>query len=309
MLACLLTHSPTCWQTQLQYGVCVFRDTGLDDDAHVAFSKRFGALDNIRRYMAGGRQPRYAHYELFDAGNIDEATLAPLDPDSARAHANRGNGLWHADSSFNPRRASFSLLRAVELPPPGHGGDTDFADARTAFEELPADLREELLRHAYVGAHSMAHSRKLGSPAFFADVDPAAATAPPMQRHRVVQRHEPSGRTALYVGAHLHHIEDGNGGGEEIPGSWELVQRLNRHVAQPRYTTSVRWEQPGDLVIWDNRCVLHRAGAGTFAGKYKRDMRRTTVHDDSPTAWGLNSTDAQWSGPYVPVAQPKPAKA
>ncbi|KAK6957123.1 hypothetical protein Daesc_002408 [Daldinia eschscholtzii] len=273
-----------------KYGVCVFRNTGLDDLAHVKFSERFGELDNIRRYLVGGRKPRYELYELFDAGNIDAETGGILDPESARAHSNRGNGLFHADSTFNPRRASFSLLRACELPPPGYGGNTDFADSRTAFEELPEDLREELLSHDYVGAHSMAHSRKLGSPAFFEDVDP---TKSPMQRHRIAQLHEPSGRMNLFIGAHLHHIEED---GKEIPNSWDLVQKLNQHATQKKYTTSVQWDNPSDLVIWDNRCVLHRAGSGTFEGKYKRDLRRTTVHDDSPTAWGLNAKDTVWQG-------------
>ncbi|KAI6082968.1 taurine catabolism dioxygenase [Hypoxylon rubiginosum] len=274
-----------------KYGVCVFRNTGMDDAAHVRFSARFGELDNIRRYLIGGRKPRYDLYELFDAGNIDGDTDTILDPASARAHSNRGNGLFHADSSFNPRRASFSLLRACALPPPGHGGNTDFADSRTAFDELPGDLRERLLAHDYVGAHSMAHSRKLGSPEFFADVDPT--TASPMQRHRVAQRHEPSGRMNLYVGAHLHHIEED---GKEISDSWELVQRLNAHATQKKYTTTVPWYSPSDMVIWDNRCVLHRAGGGTFEGKFRRDLRRTTVHDDSPTAWGCNSKDVVWQG-------------
>ncbi|KAI1141328.1 taurine catabolism dioxygenase [Hypoxylon sp. FL0543] len=281
-----------------KYGFCVFRDTGLDDTAHVEFSERFGQLDNMRRYLVGGRKPRYDLYELFDAGNIDSETGSVLDPESPRAHSNRGNGLFHVDSSFNPRRASYCLLRACELPPPGNGGNTDFADSRTAFEELPDDLRDELLSHDYVGAHSMAHSRKLASPVFFEDIDPAKGT---MTRHRIVQVHEPSGRTNLYIGAHLHHIEED---GKEIPNSWDLVQRLNQHATQKKYTTTVEWHSPGDMVIWDNRCVLHRAGSGTFEGKYKRDLRRTTVHDDSPTAWGLNPQDSVWLG-FNAQAKPK----
>ncbi|TGJ79505.1 hypothetical protein E0Z10_g9257, partial [Xylaria hypoxylon] len=148
-----------------------------------------------------------------------------------------------------------------------------------------------------VGAHSVMHSRKLGSPEFFADLDPTGA---PMYRHRILQRHEPSGRMNLYVGAHLHHIESFPGGhsnvthgeklrsGEEILDSWALVQKLNAHATQAKYVVSVPWLDPTDLVIWDNRAVLHRVGSGTFEGKYIRDVRRTTVHDDSPTAWGLN---------------------
>ncbi|KAI1440638.1 taurine catabolism dioxygenase [Annulohypoxylon stygium] len=274
-----------------KHGFCVFRKTGLDDPTHVEFSTRFGDLDNIKRYLGGGRLPRYALFELFDAGNIDGETNTILPVDSARAHSNRGNGLFHVDSSFNPRRASFSLLRACELPPPGNGGNTDFADSRTAFDELPVELKEELLKNDYVGAHSMAHSRKLGSPAFFADVDPSAGT---MQRHRLLQKHEPSGRMNLYIGAHMHHIEDKDG--REIPGSWDLVQRLNEFATQKKYTTTVEWHDVGDMIIWDNRCVLHRAGGGAFEGKYRRDLRRTTVHDDSPTAWGCNSKDTVWTG-------------
>lgn len=290
-----------------QYGVCVFRNTGLTDESHVAFSRRFGELDNIRRYLVGGRKPRYGLYELFDAGNLTEDNQNVLAPDSVRAHSNRGNGLWHVDSSFNPRRAGFSLLRACALPPPGHGGNTDFADSRTAFEELPADLKQGLLAHDYVGAHSMAHSRKLGSPDFFRDMDVLSNV--PLYRHRIVQEHGPSGRMNLYVGTHIHHLEDlhhnndnnqengaGAGIGEEIPGSWELIQELNRHATQPKYQTSVEWHDIGDLVIWDNRCVLHKAGGGSFEGRFKRDLRRTTVHDDGPAAWGVNDRESVWPG-------------
>ncbi|KAI1757929.1 alpha-ketoglutarate-dependent 2,4-dichlorophenoxyacetate dioxygenase [Xylaria castorea] len=320
-----------------KYGVCVFRNTGLSDAAHVSFSARFGELDNIERYLTNGRKPRCAHLELFDAGNVSLEPAAagnekptPLDPSSARAHANRGNGLFHVDSSFNPRRASFSLLRAAQLPPPETGGDTLFADSRTAAEELDDDDDEEeeeggLLsaflaggegkgkgegggekdgRGGLVGVHSMAHSRKLGSPAFFADLDP---TLFPMTRHRVLQRHEPSGRMNLYVGAHLHHIEDSlppdanwESRSGEIPDSWDLVQKLNAHVTQEKYVVAVPWHDPSDLIIWDNRAVLHRAGPGTFQGKYIRDLRRTTVHDDSPTAWGLNDPGMAFSGFFTP---------
>ncbi|KAI1323380.1 taurine catabolism dioxygenase [Xylariaceae sp. FL0255] len=290
-------------EAMAKYGVCVFRNTDLNDAEHVAFSERFGDLDNIRRYLMGGRKPRYDLYELFDAGNIAEDG-GVLDPNSPRAHYNRGNSLWHVDSSFNPRRASFSLLRACALPPAGHGGNTDFADSRTAFDELPEDLKRELLAHDYVGAHSIAHSRKLASPEFFKDMDPLKT--PPMHRHKIVQLHEPSGRTNLYIGSHMHHIEEG---GVEVPHSWELVQKLNKHATREKYRTSIEWHNTGDMIIWDNRCVLHRAGDGTFEGKFKRDLRRTTVHDDSPTAWGVNDPGSVWQGFDSDGARTNPIKA
>ena len=261
----------------------------MSDDEHVEFSKRLGELDNVSRYLQG-RKLRYKHVELFDAGNLDDQNNI-IDPDSPRAHGSRGNNIFHVDSSFNPRRASFSLLRAVAVPPPETGGNTEFADSRTAWDELPEDLKRELLENDYVGSHCMAQSRKLGSPEYFKDVEPEKA---PQSKHKVAQLHEPSGRMNLYVGAHLHHIE---GEGMTAEKSAELLRRLNEHVTQEKYRVSVSWDQPGDMVMWDNRCVLHRAGKWTGGGKYKRDLRRTTVHDDSPTAWGLNPTDTAMPGP------------
>jgi len=240
---------------------------------------RLGALDNVRRYLTAGRKLRYAHYELFDAGNVAEDGTV-LDPEAPRSHYNKGNMLFHVDSSFNPRRASWSLLRAVVLPPRGTGGETEFADSRTAFEELDPDLKRELLERDFVGAHTLLQSRKKGSPEFFKDLDP---TSQPMVRHKVVQRHEPSGQMNLYLGNHCHHIE-----GLEKEKSDELVEKLIRHVTQEKYVVKVDWEDVGDIVAWDNTCVWHRATGGSFEGKYMRDMRRTTVHDDSPTAWGYN---------------------
>ena len=104
-----------------------------------------------------------------------------------------------------------------------------------------------------------------------------------MARHRLAQIHEGSGRVNLYVGAHLHHIE-----GISLEESAKLRDTLNKHVTQPKYLYTFEWEQPGDMIMWDNRALLHRAAGGSFAGKYRRDLRRTTVHDDSANAWGLN---------------------
>lgn len=175
------------------------------------------------------------------------------------------------------------MLLAHEIPPPGNGGQTEFADTRTAFEELPSDLKEELLREDYVAAHTLSHSRKTAAPEFFKDLDPWQSK---MYRHKIAQRHTPSDRMNLYIAAHAHHIED-------VPAdkSEQLLSSLMTHATQKKYVMGVDWLNSSDMVMWDNRCVMHRACGGAFAGKYKRDLRRTTVHDDSPTAWGLQSKD------------------
>ncbi|PVI07569.1 taurine catabolism dioxygenase [Periconia macrospinosa] len=271
-----------------KYGVLVFRATNLTDDTHVAFSARIGALDNIKRFLTNGRKMRYTHYELFDAGNVDEQGN-PIDPTAPRSHYNKGNLLFHTDSSFNPRRASWSLLHAVKLPPPGTGGETEFADSRTAWDELDEGIKRRIEEGGYVGAHTLLHSRKLGSPDYFKDLDPWSEG---MARHKVLQVHEPSGRQTLYLGAHCHHLErlsgDGAGRGVEVEESEELLEMLKKHMTQQKYVLRVDWLSEGDLVAWDNTSVLHRATGGKFEGNYVRDMRRTTVHDDSSTAWGYN---------------------
>ncbi|KAG0647565.1 Alpha-ketoglutarate-dependent 2 [Hyphodiscus hymeniophilus] len=268
-----------------KYGVCAFRNTGLDDKGHVDFSRRFGDLDDIRPYMTADRKLRYSYYELFDAGNIDDNGNLN-EPDSPRAQYNKGNGLFHVDSSFNPRRASFSILRAVVLPPLDAGGNTDFADTRAAFADLPEDLKKTLIQKDYVVAHSLHHSRKVAAPEFFKDIDPTVLN---MNKHRLVQLHEPSGRMNLYIAAHAHHIE-----GLPADKSTQLLKDLMDHATQEKYRLSFQWKDPSDMVIWDNTSVMHRAGK--LLGRYPRDMRRTTVHDASSQAWGLNSQQAKNPG-------------
>lgn len=257
----------------------MFRKTCLTDESHIAFAKQFGELDDITPYIKAGRPHRLKYEELFDVSNV-EMNGEVLDPDTPRGHANRGNSIFHVDSSFNPRRAGYSLLLAHQLPPPGNGGQTAFADTRAAFDDLPPDLKDELKRKNYVAAHSMHHSRKLASPEYFADLNPLDH---PMGRHRLVQVHEPSGRDNLYMAAHVHHIE-GLGKTE----SQTLINGLFQHATQEKYVLLVEWENAGDLVIWDNTCTMHRSVGGPFMRKFKRDMRRATVHDSSSHAWGLN---------------------
>ena len=181
------------------------------------------------------------------------------------------------DSSFNPRRAGYSLLRAHELPPKGTGGNTEFADARTAYDELPEDLKTELFEKDYVVCHSLYHSRKTASPESLPDVNPEDHF---MSRHKLIQRHEPSGKMNLYIASHAHHVE-----GVSREKSKEIIDTVYKHACQPKYVVSIEWKNDGDLVLWDNCAVMHRAAGGSFEGKYRRDMRRATVHDGSVHAW------------------------
>jgi alpha-ketoglutarate-dependent 2,4-dichlorophenoxyacetate dioxygenase len=263
----------------LQYGVAVLRKTNLDDKSHIELARKFGELDDVKPYNKAGRKNRLDHDELFDVGNI-EADNTLVAPNSPRAQANKGNSFFHVDSSFNPRRAGYSLLLAHELPPPNTGGATEFCDTRAAWDDLPEDLKRDLLLKDYIACHSILHSKKLAAPDYFANVEPIDF---PMGRHRLVQPHERSGRTNLYLAMHIHHIE-----GLTAAKSQALFDMLFKHATEERYKLCIEWHDIGDLVIWDNTCTMHRAVGGAFAYKYRRDMRRATVHDDSSQAWGLN---------------------
>jgi len=208
---------------------------------------------------------------------------------------------FHVDSSFNPRRASYSILRAVVLPPPEAGGNTDFTDTRAAFTDLPEDLKETLIKKNYVVAHSLHHSRKIAAPEFFRDVDP---TSFKMSKHYLIQQHETSGCMNLYVAAHAHHIE-----GLSAEESSQLLKQLMDHATQEKYQMSLQWRNVGDFVIWDNTAVMHKAGKMT--GRFPRDMRRTTVHDNSSQAWGLNQEGEKNPGfdAYAVTGLPPPRAA
>ena len=144
------------------------------------------------------------------------------------------------------------------------------------------------MREDYVAAHNLWHSRKKAAPEFWKDVKPEEY---PFGRHRLVQTHEASGRTNLYIANHVHHIE-----GLPEKESTELIEKLLKHASRPKFVTRVDWENDGDLIVWDNTCVMHRAAGGSYEGKFKRDMRRTTVHDTSSQAWGLNERTTKRMG-------------
>jgi len=161
------------------------------------------------------------------------------------------------------------------------GGHTAFADTRTAYDDLSPESKDRLQRNNYIACHSTHHSRKLASPEYFAKVNPLDY---PMGRHYLLQQHEASGRMNMYIASHVHHLE----GPESVEKMQVLFSELYTHATQEKYVVEIPWSQPGDLIIWDNTCTMHRAVGGPFLRKHKRDMRRATVHDSSSQAWGLN---------------------
>jgi alpha-ketoglutarate-dependent 2,4-dichlorophenoxyacetate dioxygenase len=252
---------------QNRWGVTVWRDTGLTDESHIAFSRTFGHLELSPG--ASGRRTRFRHPELFDASNLD-ADGNILDNEMVRLN-NRGNRLWHTDSSFMPVRSAYSLLLCHEAPP--EGGPTWFADTRSAYEDLPQGMKDRL--EGLVAEHSYWWSRmKAGYPFTEAEID-----AKPSARHPLVHVHPGSGRKALYIAAHARDIV-----GMPREEGRALLAELTAFATQPQYVFAVHY-RPGDMVIWDNLCSMHRGGEFDDIA-HRRDMRRTTVReaDAAPAA-------------------------
>ncbi|TLD18230.1 alpha-ketoglutarate-dependent 2-4-dichlorophenoxyacetate dioxygenase [Venturia nashicola] len=282
-----------------KYGVLVFRNAHLDDHRHVAFAHQFGELDDIKPHIAAGRKNRFPSDKLFDVSNLNDDGSV-LQPGTPRYETGLGNGLFHVDSSFNPRRAGYSLLRAHQLNPKGTGGGTEFADTRTAWDILPDAKKRELMEKDYIIGHSLWYSRKKAAPEseYLKTINPKEHF---ISRHRLLQTHASSGRKNLYIAAHAMQVEDPDYAspspgppGKLLPEdeASKIIDEIWNFCQQPELTLKVDWENDGDLLIWDNTCVMHRSGPGTYHGKFVRDMRRATVHDGTTTIPSLHTTSS-----------------
>lgn len=242
------------------YGVTVWRNTGLDDESHIAFSRIFGHVEFAPRLPNG--LYRHAHRELFDASNLD-ARGEILQDELLRLHK-RGDRLWHTDSSFMELRSAQSLLLCHEAP--SVGGQTWFADTRSAYEDLPQAMKDRI--EPLTAIHSLWWSRsRAGFPLTEEEID-----AKPHARHPLVHVHQGSGRKALYVAAHARDIV-----GMSREEGRALLRELIEFATQPQYVFSVSYRR-GDLVIWDNLCSMHRGGEYDDMHE-RRDMRRTTIRE------------------------------
>jgi alpha-ketoglutarate-dependent 2,4-dichlorophenoxyacetate dioxygenase len=254
-----------------EHAVCVLPDQHLEDEQQIAFSRFYGPLEvspGIGRQ--GGEVPanaRIRHREIFDISNLDQSG-GILGENNPRAAFMRGNELWHTDSSFREESAAWSMLHAKAVPPAG--GDTEFADTRAAYDALPDAMKKRL--PGLVAEHSLWHSRaKLGG--YVPTEDERKSY--PSALHKVVRRHPGSGRIALYIAAHASHVV-----GMPAEEGQALLAELMEFATQPQFVYRHKW-QVGDLVIWDNRCTMHRATPFDATGQV-RDLRRTTIIDTTP---------------------------
>jgi len=254
-----------------RFSVLVFPGQAIDDAAQVAFSERFGPLETTR---AGANGAGGKLIVLTNIGPSDGRIASATDKQVLN---NRANQSWHHDSSFKPVPARASMLSAREIP--AEGGNTEFASMRAAYAELPEVLKAAV--RGRVAVHDFGWSRSRVDPALVTDAERAVWR--PVRQPMVV---EGTYGPALYLGAHAARVE----GMSEQEGR-DLIERLMAFATQPRFIYSHRWA-PHDLLLWDNRAVLHRATPFHSAAE-RRHMVRTTIAGDGPPLAAASPTSGR----------------
>ena len=239
-----------------EYSVLVFPGQNMSDEAQLRLTEALGEPEES--HVAFGRTG-----EIVYIGTIGNVVDAETKRDDADPHtrSQKGNNLWHSDSSFRRIPSYVSILHAYEVP--DQGGETEFVSQRAAYGRLSPERQQEIddlhVLHDYV------FSRTKAAPVH----DNHAASLPPIEQ-KLVRTNPRNGRPNYYVGSHARSIIGWSG-----IESRQLIDELNESATAPEHRWTQRW-QPGDTVIWDNRCVLHR-GTGYDADRYRRHMRQSRV--------------------------------
>ncbi len=257
-----------------QYGVLVFHGQKLSQAQQIGFASAFGQLD-IGLNKISQTKGRLDYPELLDISNLTrEGEIAPAG--HKRMAGALANQLWHSDSSFQAVPGKYSMLSAVTLPGPSvmGAGETEFADMRAAYDALPEAMQAKL--EGLVAEHFALYSRIwLGDE----DWTDAQKRGMPPVRWKIVRTHPASGRESLFIGAHANRVL-----GWPVPEGRMFLLDLLEHATQRQFVYRHDW-RVGDLVIWDNRCTLHRGRP--YDMTRRRELRRTTTNDIEAVNEGL----------------------
>jgi len=248
-----------------RYAALILRDQDLDDERQLAFAGNFGEIEAPRSARAATK--RRLRPEISDISNLDENNRLRA-ADDPRRFDQLGNRLWHTDVSFRRVPAALSMLYAHHVPMTG--GETEFADLRAAWDALPDKTKAEV--DGLVAMHDIAYSRaQIG----FTELLFGEREVLPAVPQRVVRVHPGSKRKTLYLAAHASHIV-----GMPAPEGRLLLRDLIEFATERRFVYRHVWKR-GDLVIWDNRCTMHRGRP--FDESETRDLRRATTRDVAST--------------------------
>ena len=243
--------------------VLVFHDQPFSDDEHLAFAQRLDGALHTKLGSAAIQKNRFGNEALGDISNVG-ADGEILKAGDRRREYSLGNRLWHTDASFQDPPGRYSMLHAKVVPPVG--ADTEYADMRAAYDALPAATKAQL--DGLRVHHSIAYSRQTLGFEFSKNEEDMLKGA----IHPLVRTLPRSGRRALYLASHASRIIDW-----PVPEGRLLLRDLIEHATQGQFVYRHAW-RVGDLVIWDNRCTMHRATPFEDV-EHRRELRRVTTLD------------------------------
>jgi alpha-ketoglutarate-dependent 2,4-dichlorophenoxyacetate dioxygenase len=251
-----------------RYAVLVFHDQHITDEQQLAFTRSLGEIEHAINTSLRGPEAQRLPTTFADVSNLDKDNKVFARDDRPRLFG-LGNRLWHSDSSFKVTPAKYSLLRAISIP--SKGGNTEYADMRAAYDALNAETKAEV--EGLVCEHSQLFSRAILG---FTDFTEEERERFKPVRQCLVRTHPVTKRRSLYLASHAGGIL-----GWPVPEARAFLRDLVEHATQRQFVYAHRWKV-GDLVMWDNRQTMHRARP--FPADEPRDMRRTTLAGDGPTA-------------------------
>jgi taurine dioxygenase len=239
--------------------VLIFPDQDLSKEAQVAFTMRFGEME---QHVA-------RNYDGKTFGDVH--LVSNLDPEGnpTKTPRSSGNFFWHTDKSYHEIPSLSTILHAIKIPP--EGGGTQFANMQLAYEALPEEMKERIAGLRAVHSWEASRNNTFNRPA----TEEQKKERPPVV-HPMVRTHPGTGRKTLYVGTHTSHVE-----GMPVGEGRALLYQLLDFATHPRFQYTHYWKE-GQVVMWDNRCLLHRAAADFEMDKYTRLLYRTVVRGTKP---------------------------
>ena len=229
-----------------KYAVLVFRNQPITEDQHAAFTRRFGPIDK-GLLLGSKKKRRLKNPDVIDLANVDQDGNV-LPPENIRNVSLIANQLWHSDSSFKNPPAKYSILCGVEIPE--HGGETEFADQRAAYDALGDDIKSRI--ETLSAEHWAYHSRNMLGGGGYSEAEMGAL---PAVNWPIAHTIPDSGRKSLFVGVHTREID-----GVSTAEARMLLLDLLEHATQRQFVYRHEWAK-NDVVMWDNQCTLHRGRA------------------------------------------------
>ena len=228
---------PALYEAFLGHQVLLFPSQDVPPAAQVALARRFGEVQIhvMSQYHADGFP------ELYRLSNLDEHGR----PNGR--HPDRGTLYWHTDGSWRRVTGQATIIYGEVVA--GSGGETHFCDMYGAYERLDRAWKERITGLRAVHNLDFSRSRRHGEEPM---TDAQRASTPPVD-HPIVRTHPETGRDCLYLGDHAEYVV-----GMPYSEGRTLIDELNALAVHPDLTYEHRWK-PGELIIWDNRCLMHRA--------------------------------------------------